>query len=197
MKKLPIYKALVKTDDEGMFVISLVDEAATLVDWMAFEKEKEPVMFAVNNEEKHIVRGVIMRCGFPIYRKDKNGYEYYLQYDAETIRLMAEKYLFDGFQNRIDTQHSFDLVDGVNMVQWFIKDSANGINPKGFEEIEEGSLFAEYKVNNEEVWNKIKDGTFKGFSLAGMFETELIEDQQSKEEEEILSLINKIKAKIK
>ena len=163
---------------------------------MAFNKDEQPLKFAVENEDKHIVRGVIMRADFPIYRVGISGFEYLIEYDKETIRIMAEKYLYDGFQNNVDTQHNNKLEQGVNLVQWFIKDTENGINPKGFEDIEDGSLFAEYKVNNEEIWQQIKDGTFKGFSLAGFFDTVLVEEPQDEEEQEILNLIAKIKSKL-
>lgn len=197
IKKLPLYKALIDDENAGMYCISLVDDPAVEVDWMAFSKEQEELKFKVENEEKHIIRGVIMRANYPIYRIGASGYEYYIEYEPETIRLMAQKYLQDGFQNNIDTQHNDKLQNGVYMVQWFIKDRENGINPKGFEGIEEGSLFAEFKVENEEIWNQIKEGTFKGFSLAGFFDVEEVENPaEDEEEQEVLALIEKIKSKI-
>ena len=193
MKKLPLYKAIIDDENTGMYCISLVDEPAVEINWLAFEKQEE-LKFKVENEDKHIIRGVIMRANYPIYRIGNSGYEYYIQYDAETIRTMAQKYLKDGFQNNIDTQHNNQLQDGVYLVQWFIKDIENGINPKWFESVEDGSLFAEFKVENEEIWNQIKEGTFKGFSLAGFFDVE--EMVENKEEQEVLALIEKIREKI-
>jgi hypothetical protein len=73
-------------------------------------------------------------------------------------------------------------VKGVEMVQMFIKDTNAGVSPVGFEEIENGSLFAEYHVTNDDVWAAIKAGTFKGFSLEGIFTF------QPKKAEEELSL---------
>ena len=32
------------------------------------------------------------------------------------------------------------------------------------------ALFAEFHVLNDEVWAKVKDGTYRGFSLEGAFE---------------------------
>ena len=138
-----------------------------------------------------------MRADWPIYRVSKEGFEYYIEYDKETIKKMAEKYLKMGLQNNVDTQHNFQLEEGVNMVQWFIKDTENGINPKGFEDIEDGSLFAEFKVENEDIWQQIKDGTFKGFSLAGTFDVEEVVTPEEQEYQEILSLLEKISKKIR
>ncbi|MEE0267503.1 MAG: hypothetical protein UD103_05940, partial [Bacteroidales bacterium] len=42
--------------------------------------------------------------------------------------------------------------------------------------VKDGSLFATFHVQNDEVWTSIKEGTFKGFSLSGLFETELVKE---------------------
>lgn len=194
-KGLPIYKASVKEDDTLMYCISLVEQPATEANFLVFEADKQPMEFAVQDEDKHLVFGLVMGCNQPIYRRLPNGFEFYITYDAETIRLMAEKYFKAGYQENVDTDHNNELVDGVNMIQFFIKDTEKGINPKGFEDYADGSLFAEYKVNNEEIWEGIKNGKFNGFSLAGMFDIEPVEDENA-ELEEIYELIEKINKKL-
>lgn len=196
---LPVYKAEIHDLEDGMYTISLVSDPATESNFLAFKNEEKLLKFSVENEEKRIVRGLVMAANMPIYRRTAAGFEYYIEYEPETIRIMAEKYLKDGFQNNVDTQHDGNLVEGVNMVQFFIKDAENGINPKGFEGYKDGSLFAEFKVNNDEIWGEIKAGTFKGFSLAGLFEP--VETEFSSEDDaeynEVVELINKIKNKLK
>jgi hypothetical protein len=131
------------------------------------------------DEEKRLVRGVVMRADFPIYRRDERLGEYYIIYKAETIRRMAEKYLADGLQNEVSTMHSTD-VDGVQMVQYFIK--GDGVSVTGFDDIADGSLFAEFHVLNDEVWEAVKDGTYKGFSLEGYFDLAPERDTHTVEE---------------
>ena len=178
---IPVYDALVTDDECGMNRISLVDAPAVEADFLAFAKDKHPQMYSVTDEEKRIVRGVIMRADFPIYRRDNRG-EYYVIYKADTIRKMAEKYLLESKQNEVNLDHDDDMeVDGVQMVQWFIKDTEAGINPAGFEDIAEGSLFAEFHVVNDEVWASIKDGTYKGFSLEGVFDMQPEQDKSEVE----------------
>ena len=169
---LPVYEGKIVDNEDGMLCISLVDEPATESNFVAFSSEKENIQFSIANEEQRMVFGLIMGANQPIYRRDKSGYEYYIIYRPETLRIMAEKYLKDGYQNNVDRMHDFNPVGGVNMVQIFIKDTEKGISPKGFEEFEDGSLFGQFHVVNDEVWEQIKDGTFKGFSLAGIFEKE-------------------------
>lgn len=169
MNKLPIYRAIIDNEEAGMVTISLVDFPATESDFVAFEKEKELQKFSVENEEKHLVRGLVMAANMLIYRIHPLYGEYYIYYDAETLRIMAERYLKNNFQNNVDLNHNGELVEGVDMVQFFIKDTENGISPKGFEDYADGSLFAEFHINNEDVWEQVKNGDFNGFSLEGYF----------------------------
>lgn len=178
--KLPVYKATVPNEETGMFAISLVDDPAVECDFMYFNDEKKPMLFSVQDEEKRIVRGVIMECDKLIYRRTPDGFEYYITFDEPTIRIMAQKYLADGFQNNVDTMHDGNLVNGVELVQWFISDKENGVNPAGFENVNDHSLFAEFHVLNDEIWGAIKDGTFRGFSLAGFFEPVEVQLQNNK-----------------
>lgn len=164
---IPVFEALLSDEECGMIRISLVDAPAVLSGWQTFKKA--PQMYAVQDEEQRLVRGVVMRADFPIKRIDNKGGEYYIIYRADTIREMAEKYLAESRQNNVDTMHDGNEVDGVEMVQFFIKDSAKGINPEGFDDIADGSLFAEFHVTNDDVWAAIKDGTYQGFSLEGVF----------------------------
>lgn len=191
MKKLPIYNALITTENTGLQRISLVESPAVLSNFLAFDEDKQEVKFAVQDEEKREVLGVVMRADFPIYRCDSQNGEYYVKYGKETIKLMSQKMLSDGVQNKVNLQHQENSdVKGVEMFECFIKDTEMGVSPKGFENIEDGSLFARFKVNNDDVWNGIKDGDFRGFSLEGLFVFEL--EEKNNDIDEIIELLNKI-----
>lgn len=167
---LPVYRALVDDPETGMYKISLVDDPAVESLFQKFSAERRVLTYRVEDEERRIVRGVVMRADFPIYRRDPRFGEYYIVYTAETIRVMAEKYLLEGRQNAVNLQHEDGSdVEGVQMVQCFIKDTAAGISPEGFGDIADGSLFAEFHVVNDEVWEAVKEGTYRGFSLEGVF----------------------------
>ena len=182
---IPVFNAIISDEETGMFKISLVDEPAVMSNFLAFDKARKPLMYAIANEEKRIVRGVVMRADFPIYRYDESFGEYYIIYKADTIRQMAEKYLLESRQNDVNLMHEADSdVDGVQMVQYFIKDADAGVNPSGFEDIADGSLFAEFHIVNDTVWEQVKDGTFKGYSLEGVFD--LVPETDGKKVESIV-----------
>lgn len=167
---IPVFEAVLGDADCGMKRISLVDDPAVCSNFVALASKAVPIALKVVDEEKQLVRGVVLRADFPIYRVDEQSGEYYIIYKADTIREMAEKYLTESRQNNIDLDHDGVEVGGVQMVQWFIKDSSAGISPEGFEDISDGSLFAEFHITDPDIWEEVKAGTYKGFSLEGLFD---------------------------
>lgn len=179
MEKLPIYEAKINDTQDGILAIALVDLPAVESDFIAFKGNKPKLMYSVQNEEQHVIFGVLMRAEFPIYRIGVSGYEYYIVYHKDTVRQMAQKMLKDGVQNSFNVMHDPDMpIEGIECFQIFLKDTQRGVNPANFDEIEDGSLFGAFKVTNEAVWQAIKDGTFKGFSIEGYFTVEEIENKQ-------------------
>lgn len=171
---LPVFEAKIDGFNEGILAISLVDIPAVESNFLVFkEDDKVFTKFTIDNEDQHLITGVVMRCDFPIYRNDESYGEYFIYYSADTIKVMAEKMMNDNTFNHINIMHNDDeFVEGVNIVELFIKDTSKGIDPIGFENIEEGSLFATYKINNPVIWEEVKSGEFKGFSLQGYFTIE-------------------------
>ncbi len=166
---IPVYNAIITDEETGMMKISLVDDPAVMSNFQAFDAERKMQMYAVTDEEKRLVRGVVMRADFPIYRRDERLGEYYIIYKADTIRQMAEKYLAESRQNDVNLMHKDGSdVEGVQMVQCFIK--GDGVSVDGFDDIADGSLFAEFHITNDEVWEEVKAGTYRGFSLEGYFD---------------------------
>lgn len=166
---IPVFEATLDSDNCGIYRVSFVDFPAVESDFVALAKTK-PQMYAIANEEKRLVRGVLVRADFPIYRYDAEMGEYYIVYKASTIREMAEKFIREGRVKDVNQMHiPLSDVSGVDCVQIFIKDTAAGIAPEGFDDISDGSLFIEYHVKNDEMWAMVKDGTYRGFSLEGLF----------------------------
>lgn len=183
---IPVYNAIISDAETGMFKISLVDDPAVMSNFQAFDKQNIPQMYAIQDEVKRLVRGVVMRADFPIYRRDDKMGEYYIIYKADQIRIMAEKYLAESRQNDVNVMHRKDSdVDGVQMVQYFIK--GDGVSVDGFDECADGSLFAEFHIINDDVWDEIKAGTYKGFSLEGVFDM-----QPETDADEIENIVDKL-----
>lgn len=186
---IPVFNAVIADNECGMFRISLVDDPAVMSNFQTFKAERRPVMYAVQDEERRLVRGVVMRADFPIYRLDPAYGPYYIIYRADTIRTMAEKYLAEGRQNLVNIMHRDGSdVDGVQMVQYFIK--GDGVSVNGFDDCADGSLLAEFHVTNDTVWNEIKAGTYRGFSLEGVFD--LVPEQDAGRVQSIVDAVDGI-----
>lgn len=194
---LPLYNILLG-DCEGITKMSLVEQPAIDSNFIALAKESEPepMKFSLD-EEQHIVFGCSLRADYPIYRESKSMGQYYVVFSKEVIRELYEKFMKDKHQFDVNVNHQTD-VDGVYMIQSFIKDKASGIDPAGFEDIADGSWFSAYKVENEEVWNRVKEGEFKGFSIELISNLELIQGttesnlEKVEKEDEIDTLINEL-----
>lgn len=187
---IPIYYANVTNDLEGIIAISLVDCPAVESDFVAFDKNQEMTMFRFEDEAQRKVLGVIMRCEYPIYRRNEKLGEFYLKYSRDVIERMARKMLRENTGNMINLMHDDEaFVDGVVLEQVFIKDTGKGVSPSGFEDISDGSMFGVFKIENDAVWEEIRKGTFRGFSLEGYFS---IEDN-IKEDKENMNLKERLR----
>lgn len=186
MNRLPIYN-IVLGDASGICKMSLVECPAVDIDFQAYSKES--LAFSIN-EEQHIVFGCALRANYPIYRRSVTLGEYYTVFSAEVIKQLYEKFMIEGHQ-AVNLEHGTDT-EGVYLIQSMIKDSKNGISPVGFESIEDGSWFCAYKVENEAVWEQVKNGDFKGFSIEGWFNLEPQEDEIESLVDELLSYDPKV-----
>ena len=191
-KELPLYEALINDLNDGIFAVSLVDYPATESNWQCFSKQEQ--MYSIENEEEHIITGVIMLANTPIYRRDETGFEFNIVYTPETIKLMSEKMLKDMAHNQIDIQHDGNILPAgtVNLVEVYIKNSEKGIAPNFLKDIPDGSLIGSYKIHDDVLWNACKEGNLHGFSLAGYFD---IKEFKSKKKSKY-SMIEKIKEKL-
>jgi hypothetical protein len=61
-------------------------------------------------------------------------------------------------------------VQGVTMFEsWLVNKEMGKMPIKGFEDAKDGSWFGSYKVDNADIWAKVKSGEFQGFSVEGIF----------------------------
>lgn len=170
---LPIYQLIIDENDNdvaGVDYVALVDQPAIERDFIAFNNAK-PIQFSVQNEDKRIISGPLMIAGLPIYRRDPQMGEYYCVFTADTIRKICMKFHRNYYQHNTNAMHdSNQQLDGVYMFEsWLVDRSMNKQPLKGFEDVHDGSWFGSYKVTNDQVWQSVKDGTYKGFSVEGYF----------------------------
>jgi hypothetical protein len=150
--------------------------------------------FAVQDEDQRIVSGPLMIADLPIYRKDEDG-EYYVMFTGEQIKKIVQRFFKKGYQAKVNIEHG-KKAEGVYMFESYIIDRERGVNPPtGFEDVADGSWFGSFKVENEKLWGEVKAGTFKGFSVEGLFRYEKA-GMIVQKEEQIMSQIFKILSQV-
>ena len=123
------------------------------------------------DEEKRIVFGPAMIPDLKIYRKDMFGNPYYVFFSAETIKMIAEKYMRNKYIDNNDTNHNGKAASDVYVIESWIKEDENDKSTKyGYGDLPVGTWFVSMKVRNDEVWEKVKKGELRGFSVSGYFE---------------------------
>ena len=77
---LDIFEGKIKSSDEGIFAISLVDDPAIDIDFVCFSKDNNIVKFSIQSEEERIITGPIMIPDYPIIRS-VDGYRFYVYFN--------------------------------------------------------------------------------------------------------------------
>ncbi|RYZ48845.1 MAG: hypothetical protein EOP49_17620 [Sphingobacteriales bacterium] len=168
------------THETGISENAIVDDPAIKLSFIAFNDQPRLQQFAVASEDRRIITGPLLVPDQPVYRNDKKG-EYYAMFTRDAVERTALKFFRQGNGNKVNLMHNTgELVSDIVLFESFIYDTSRGVQPvKGFEGVPEGTWFVSYKVDNEKVWQDIKDGTFKGFSMQGLFNHITTEDDEA------------------
>ena len=168
--KIKKYKVGINSETDA---ISLVTEPAIESDFVFFNKDKDIVKETFSNDEKHILYGAVLRPDFPIYRNDGEN-EYYLEFTSESIERMARDYMMNYRQGNVTIQHE-EYANEVFMVESWIKqdmDKDKSVSVGLDKSLPIGTWFCGFYVNNNDVWERIKSGELKGFSVEAMIDLE-------------------------
>lgn len=183
-KKLKNYRVKPSTSD--VFAVSLVEEAAVESNFIALSKQT-PMDFKIQNEEKRMLYGVALRADFPIYRRYGDE-EFYLTFDKNAIERLVNKFMSNYGQRNFTIDH-MEPAEGIVITEsWIVKDVKNDkAAALGLENFSEGSWIIGTKINNDEIWQSIKEGRWSGFSIESWIDMEEIEDFKkiNKENKEI------------
>ena len=166
-KNLPLYNLVIDDDDTlGVDKISLVDLPAVEENFLLFDETKHiDYSFSVQNEEKRLVSGIAMVADRPIYRETPDKKGYYVVFSKETIEKIAHRFAKNNYAFNISVGHKVDVPD-CYVVESFIINKERGICPKEFADVEDGSWYTTVKIDNDTVWDAIKNGEgLNGFSV--------------------------------
>lgn len=128
------------------------------------EKSRHISIRKIDND-KHLVYGIV----YSPNEVDSQG-------DCapkEVIREMSYGFMKAGKLNNIDKQHNYSAGYGFIAESWLTKQ-----NDPVFPDEKEGSWAVVIKVEDNALWDDIKDGKITGLSMAGQAETDLVDPEE-------------------
>jgi len=201
MKNTKIVELVIQEDNQELAIdaISLVSAPAIEEDFVFFGKEKNNLTLAKVDEEKRMLVSPALIPNKQIFRYDPNtDSEYYVYFSKETVKKAAYSYLKHNNHHKATEQHT-DRVSGVLTVESWIKEGEQDkSNLYGFD-LPIGTWFVKMRIDNDEIWQKIKDGELKGLSIEGYFvdKMEALTKAEKPTDVEILTALNEIIRNIK
>jgi hypothetical protein len=171
-KKTRIVELVISDDSQELTIdaISLVSSPAIEETFVFFGKEKNNLTFAKVDEEKRMLISPALIPLKQIFRYDpQTDSDYYVYFSKETVAQAAALYLKHNNHHKATYEHQ-DRISGVLTVESWIKEGEQDkSNLYGFKGLPLGTWFVKMKIENNELWEKIKSGEVKGLSIEGYF----------------------------
>lgn len=186
MKKLKKYSVV--ADSSDVYAISLVEEPAIEIDYVAFDKDKETkpnLKFIEDKEnEKFMILGPALVPDKNIYR-NYDGNEFYVSFSAECIEKLSYKFMRTCYGDGCFTKDHESFAQGCTLAESWIKTSENDKSVDYGFDCPIGTWFVAAKIDSIELWDSIKKGERKGFSIESWVDLEEIIENKDKKENDM------------
>lgn len=192
MAKVEIIELLIDETklEAGINAVSVVESPAIEENFIALKKHE--VELKEVDAEKRILMGAALVPNKQIYRRNKDK-EFYIYFSEDTVRKASELFLMRSNQNNATYEHERKMLDGMSVVEsWIIEDEKTDKSRLYNFNLPKGTWMISMKVNNDDVWQKVKDGEVKGFSIEGHFVDKYEMSIQQNEEDEIIAFLKEI-----
>lgn len=160
---MKVYRLKPKINNRGLTKSSFVKDPAIESNLLYFNSEK---MLKFINEEKQEIYAPLLIPNKEIFRKEINGEPAKVMFTAEDIKELHLKGSKNGYDAKVNLNHEDMNVDGVYCFEsWIIENPKNDkANELGFD-LPKGTLMKAYKVENQDVWDKVKNKELMGLSI--------------------------------
>ena len=195
-KTTKITELVIDEENEALAIdaISLVTSPALEVDFVFFGKEKNNLTFAKVDEEKRELIAPALIPNKQIYRYDANtDSDYYVYFSKNTVKNCAYSYLKHNNHHKATYQHE-QRVSGVLTVESWIKEGDSDKSKLYGFDLADGTWFVKMKIENDDLWQKIKEGELKGLSIEGFFVDKLEKMNKTFTDEEIQTAYKELQA---
>ena len=162
---MKVYEAVFQEGQtEGVYALSVVENPAMQDLWIALSEQPQTIEFAEVDNEKRLLLGAALIPNKKIYR-NIDGNEFYITFSEETIEKLAHNFLKQQNNNNSSLEHETKL-SGMSVTEsWIVEDPNKDKSNLYGKTYERGTWVAMMKVDNDDVWQKVKSGEVKGFSI--------------------------------
>lgn len=178
-RKLPIYDAIFDEkatlgtiEDGGISVISLVEKPAVESNFMKFEDDETSAPKTnIIDDEQRIIVGAVLIPDKLIYRNSERG-EFFIRFSESVIKNMHLNMMRTKSFSYFSIAHNGSILPDWQITPleiWrkeFEEDKSNGY---GFD-LPVGTLFISAKVEDEQIWERIKANEINGFSIEAILD---------------------------
>lgn len=171
---MKVYEAVFKEGQtEGVYALSVVENPAMQDMWIALREQPQTIELAQVDEEKRLLLGAALIPNKKIYR-NIDGHEFYITFSEQTIEKLAHNFFKNQMNNNSSLEHEVKL-EGMSVVEgWTVQDPNNDKSNAYGKTYEKGTWVTMMKVDNDEMWGKVKSGEIKGFSIDALLALEEI-----------------------
>jgi len=164
----------------GVDRISLVKSPAIRRAFVALsdavdEVVKLPIKVTLKDEVKRVVTGPVLIPDQKILRLNEAGEPYYIRFSGDMIERICRKFMKEQRTNATNQDHDpkTNATDNYLFETWLVLDSEKDKSAAlGLESLPAQTWMASYKIEQEELWQRVEAGEVLGFSLEGVFEYE-------------------------
>ena len=195
-KTTKITELVIDEQNEALAIdaISLVTSPALEVDFVFFGKEKNNLTFAKVDEEKRELIAPALIPNKQIYRYDANtDSDYYVYFSKDTVKKAAYSYLKHNNHHKATYQHEQRVAGVLTVESWIKEGDSDKSKLYGFD-LSDGTWFVKMKIENSDLWDKIKEGELKGLSIEGYFVDKLEKMGKQYTDEEIRTAYKELQA---
>ena len=155
-------------ENSGIEAVSLVSTPATEENWIALNKQQ--ILLKEVDKEKRILMGAALVPNRQIYRRsEKTNDEYYIYFSKDTVRKASELF-FKRSNHKNATYEHKQPIKGTTIVEsWIVENTKKDKSAHYGLNVPEGTWMISMKIDDQELYNKAKDGTIQGFSIEGYF----------------------------
>lgn len=145
----------------------------TGINWAAdkLKSIRNEMSFSVfSMEEKMVVGPAMVPDKMIIRRNEITGEVYYVYFTAETIKKLQQKFMLEKLLDKTNLEHGRKFLNGVSVVEsWIVDDPAKDKQQVFGMDYPKGTWMISMKIEDDAIWQKVKDGKLNGFSVQGYF----------------------------